>query len=424
MTDDISFFNKVFILVRGTLGASLISLISIPLITRLYSAEQIGTLGLLMSLVLFWSSFQTLRYDSAFFIAKTKSEIDYLVVICITCLLLITSLVIPTYYILVSNNILGFGILPNNYIIGAVLISLGLGGFLLFQNYNIRQSNFKLISRAVIIRSLGKELSKILFGYIFIPSVLWLVVGEVISAWSSVNAMGYTAVRKMGLSFKTFSKRKFMFVLKKHKMFPTIEMPSTAINKFNSIIPTPMVAYFFGPKEVGFFVLAQGIVSLPNSKVAKAIGDVFNMQFADYVRANKHFEARSLFYKTMKKLFLFGLFPLFGTLSFAPYLAGPILGQDWQEVGIYMAYFSPWLFCALLVSPLSRILSIYGVVKYKLYYDVLTLIFLVVLFGITEYLEFEIYEFIIAFVLIGIASYIVYGIILVQVIEKKVLTCR
>lgn len=72
--------KKVITLVSGTASAQVISVLMVPVLTRLYSVEEFGILALLMTFVNLWVGFHLFRYEQAFFIVKRKAEQSHLIV--------------------------------------------------------------------------------------------------------------------------------------------------------------------------------------------------------------------------------------------------------------------------------------------------------------------------------------------------------
>ena len=98
-------FRNVLTLVSGTGMAGLISVGLLPVITRLYSAEEFGILALILSFIQFWVTLQLWRYEQSIFIAKTQKEIGYILVLCFGILVVMTVLGILFFTILHHYNI-------------------------------------------------------------------------------------------------------------------------------------------------------------------------------------------------------------------------------------------------------------------------------------------------------------------------------
>jgi O-antigen/teichoic acid export membrane protein len=73
------------------------------------------------------------------------------------------------------------------------------------------------------------------------------------------------------------------------------------------------------------------------------------------------------------------LSPLTLAIFLAPPLTPLIFGTEWKEMGVIVAHMAPWMFMALVVSSMSRALSVLQKQKWKFIYDTpaLGIVFLV-----------------------------------------------
>ena len=141
-------FRNVLTLVSGTAMAGLISVGLLPVITRLYSAEEFGILALILSFIQFWVTLQLWRYEQSIFIAKTQKEIGYILVLCFGILVVMTVLGILFFTILHHYNIFGYGVVPEYFFWIIPLVTFGLGTFLLLRNLKPDKINFMPSVRA------------------------------------------------------------------------------------------------------------------------------------------------------------------------------------------------------------------------------------------------------------------------------------
>ena len=68
------FLRSVFVLMTGTAIAQAISYLISPFLTRLYTPEEMGDLGIYIRLIGFFSAFATLRYELAIPLPKRHTH--------------------------------------------------------------------------------------------------------------------------------------------------------------------------------------------------------------------------------------------------------------------------------------------------------------------------------------------------------------
>src|SRR4030042_5454455 len=99
-----SFFNTplwkaVFILGTGTIFSQLLNIITIPILTRLYSPSAFGLLGIFSAVLTVIMTFISFRYEFAIPVPKDSENAAHLLVLCIV-LICLTSLVLSILLIL------------------------------------------------------------------------------------------------------------------------------------------------------------------------------------------------------------------------------------------------------------------------------------------------------------------------------------
>jgi len=126
-----------------------------------------------------------------------------------------------------------------------------------------------------------------------------------------------------------------------------------------------------------------------------------------------------LFFKLMRRLALIGLLPLLVVVVFCPLLMPWVFGDAWREAGYVSAIIAPWLYAALIVSPLSRVLSVLQAQEYKLIYDVSAIVLIVVAFLLAKSRHFSFLDFVAAISLAAFLGYVIYAILIVTVVEMR-----
>lgn len=136
-----------------------------PIITRLYTPEELGFFALIFSIVTMFSPVINGQYDLLIVSAKSEKEADtFAVISVIVGLLLVTFIALGLIVIQFSKfkvfEDVGWWILSSCIL----LIVFGINNILV--SYNNRHLRYKLISKVNIIRNFGRSLFQILFGLV------------------------------------------------------------------------------------------------------------------------------------------------------------------------------------------------------------------------------------------------------------------
>lgn len=415
-----SFVRKVAILAGGTAMAQIITICAMPFVARIYSPEQIGILSIFQAFFGYWASTLSLRYESAFLIAQDDVESHFLRRLAIILIAVMSLISMPVLWLLQVGNVLGFGLLPRWAPLIATPIFFGYGIFMLSRSWALRAGLINKITQASIVRSSANALARIGLGLAG-GGVSALFFAELAGAFAamakltSATAQHYSYSRPMH-----FKRGSLLAVARKYSKFPLFEAPSAWLDALALALPLPMIASLYGAQAAGWFGLALMIVSVPNSQIGAAVADVFQMEFSKAVLEKNTEHANRLFYSLMKKMALVGIVPLLCVIFLAPWLVPLFFGEKWGGAGEASVAISPWIYAALIVSPLSRILSILRAQEVKLIYDSLILAFMLVVYGLAKFKEFSFLEFLFAISSANIIGYVIYAFILSALIKKRI----
>lgn len=402
----------------GTSGAALVQLCATPAITRLYSPGELGQLALLLSFTQLWISGQLLRFDQAQYLARSKKESLYTAIISLWILAVTLTLNVVCITLLVSFHVFGFGELPINVALFSPIICAGFGIFVIFRAINVKEQYFSLVGQATLVKSIVNNGIKLAGGWLM-PSVTPLFVGEALGAWASSARLSRVFRRLYNRVEFTYSRIRYVAILRRNSVFPLVETPSIFIDKAASMFPIPATVSLFGTDEAGILSLAILATSLPTAQISSAIADVFLSEFSTHVRAREFLAARKLFFNTLTKLVMIGIPLAVIYIVLGPMLAGPILGDNFARAGHYVAIIALWHCLAFIISPISRILPVFRQAKLKLIYDVSKLASLLIVYILAERFAFSASQFVLYMTYAYSANYLLYSLIIAWTLLRR-----
>lgn len=406
-------------LASGNLVAQIISIGCMPIVTRIYNPGTLGEMALVLAFIGLWSDALSLRYENAILIAATDEEAKMICVLSVVLIVIVSSLGVPALWALQHFDIFKFSMLPKWTPLVALPIFICCGIFAVFKFLALRANNVNIIRKAVISRSAFNATTKIFTGIMGF-GLIGLFAAEMAGAIASVKKISKTSNAWLRFSAALrFNKNDIFSVAKRYSKFPLIELPSTWIDSLALKLPLPMVAALFGPVEVGCYSLAYMIVSAPNAQISGAIGDVFHLEISKARLDSDMLRVRGLFYGLMKKLALLGLVPLFFMIALSNILVPIIFGADWTQAGSAVGLIAPWLYIGLIVSPLSRVLSLLEAQEMKLIYDLSAISLLCASYFLAKILGSSFDEFLIILSASQIVGYLIYAVLLVFIVELR-----
>ena len=347
------FVQEVLILGSGTAGSQIILILSAPILTRLYSAEDFGALAVFMALLSTLNIVASLRYELAIPIAKKEEEATHLVALA----LFITILVV-----LVTSAVVGFWRRQIATTMGVDSLAdflwllplslLLLSSYKIFEYWAIRIKAFPMLARTKLTQSVSSILIKIV-GAALGPFML--IAGEIVSQVLGAISLGNLVFTKHWQFFKAVRPKHIQLVAQRYHKFPVFTTWGGLLNTVSTQLPAILFATFFSPAVAGIYALANRILSLPMRFVGQAIGKVFLSKAA---QARREGNINDLVIKIYEKLAKIAMPPALVIAVIGPNLFAWMFGSEWREAGVLAQLMVPMLYCQFILSPLSNLFSI------------------------------------------------------------------
>jgi O-antigen/teichoic acid export membrane protein len=338
----------------GTVVAQIIGYAVYPLITRIYSPEDMGELGLFSRFVPFIATFATVRYEFALPLAKHDHHAFGLfrLSLRIAFVCLFSVLIFGMCYAIFQpeqKEYFVFILMSVGSAYATVWISLG-------TNWAIRKKEFRLISQQRVVNALGVNGLRLVFGYLKLGS-LGLLLG---------TFLFFRKFFHLKKEHKPVSRNKRMNALaKEYKSFPSTNLPHALLDLgVDSIIAWSIVEYF-DKAEFGQYSLAFLVMKIPLSVIGSSIGQVFFNRVSEM--ANLGRSAIPLILKTTRTLLLLCVVPFTLIFIFGEEIFTFVFGKKWTMAGTFGELLVPYLFFNFMISPLSTLPIIYGRQKEALF---------------------------------------------------------
>jgi lipopolysaccharide exporter len=352
-----SFFANVLKLVSGTTLAQLITILTAPIISRLFLPEVFGVLNVFSSIIAIISIVICLRYELAIMLPADDASAANIFALCVLIAVVISAgagLVILFFgesliNLLKAPELIGF--------LWLVPIGLLIQGLFAALNYwNTRTKHFGRLSIARISASLTTSAIPITLGYLGHTNSATLIVAYLAGTFIFVFVLGIQILPEYGKYFyQNVHLPGLLFNLKRYKKFPLVDSWSSFINNLSWQLPSLMLLYYFSATVVGYYSLSNRIIVLPMTLIGSAIGQVFYQRTAE-LRADNEKLSRSV-ELVFHRLAAIGLFPAVVLGIAGPELFSIVFGANWYEAGRYAQILSPWMFVLFISSPISNLFA-------------------------------------------------------------------
>lgn len=345
------FICSVSILAGGTAAGQAIIVLASPLLTRLYSPEDFGLLGVYAALLLIIGVVVSLRYQLAIPLPEDDQEAAHIAVLSLLLVVgttLLTGLAVLFFRQPIADVLNIPALARYLWLLPLGLLLLGI--YQVFNYWAIRTNAFPAIARTKLTQSLSMVAMQ-LGGYAVGP--LALLLGQVAGQAAGSTSLGMLAIRK---SWPAFQAVRFPGVLKaarRYRRFPKYDVPAAALNALSLRLPPVLLAALFSPAVAGFYMLAERVLAMPMSMVGQAVGQVL------YGRSREAIGNGQLGRLTRTIVVVLSsaiVFPAVLVFIFGQDLFSLVFGSAWREAGIYASWMIFGLAIQFIYSPISVIL--------------------------------------------------------------------
>ncbi|MFM1651933.1 oligosaccharide flippase family protein [Brevibacillus sp. B_LB10_24] len=355
-TSQTSFVRNTLILVSGTAIAQLIPILISPVLTRMYSPEDFGTLAVFMALTSTFGVIANGRYELAVILPDKDEEaahvaaVGAVVAVILGILLLAVTLFFHDSIVsYLNDDRLGIWL----YLFPASVVLIGVNSVLI--HFNLRYKNYKNIAHSNVSRSFTQALVQIVVGC-FKTGEAGLVSGQFLS----YAAGNYTLLKQVCLNKELFSSVKLTELIrlgKKYKGFPLFSVWARLANSLAQNLVNIVFSALYSTAALGFYTLVNRMLGLPTSVIGESMGQVFTREARDEIERSG--SATNILRSTLWRLTAISL-PVFLLIYFfIEDVVVLVFGQNWKVAGVYGQILIPLFFIRFITVPVMDLLNLF-----------------------------------------------------------------
>jgi O-antigen/teichoic acid export membrane protein len=418
-------FIKNFINIsKGNFIAQLFSILSAPIIARLYLPHDLGFFQFFINMTIVLSIIFSLGLPQLI----VKQENNKLSDIFHGRLLNLSLSLLSIIFIIIF--FISFVSFENNTIFVIFLLFLSCL-FFIFSDANeyffLRSDLFSFCSAFAIANSLLSNLLKIIFGINFDLEYLLIYSYILALAIASITTYHYVPQKIKLIS----TKKKFLInpyvsflYLRRHLSEGFNLGFFKLINFANILIPIYLLSFFYGFESAGYYSLCYSILILPINIISNSLGSALYPNISVMI-ANCDWKKYKVFVKNIKKFIIFSivigisLAIIFSSIS--EYLFYFIFGSDWIKSSVFANYLIYYILFIFIMNPLTRLMPLFEFSKTIIVVQFFGILLQTLLF-IYSYFYFQDDTISILFFSIGGIFYSAISLIIIfKSINKKVL---
>lgn len=356
-----NFIGNVLKLVSGSVAAQILGILLVPIVTRIYSPDDMGVFQLFVAVSGILVIFSTFSYQFAIMLPKSEEDsanVFFLSSILVTFISLLVAVAVIIFpediehiieYIFHTKG-------SSKYLIYLPAIVF-FNGLFFVQNYWLsRKLRFGVVAGSRVLNALSTKVLQLVPFWTASP--LGLIAGYTLGYGLADLAM-LKGVREDLKIFRTVSVKKMKEVAIEYKNFPLFSSWSTLSNTISPQVPTFLLAYFYSTSVVGYFSLANQVVNMPMGLIGTAIQQVFFQKISEVKNGNSSGDMKTIVSEVYKKLILIGIFPMILLLILGEEIFTFAFGKNWYIAGTYVKILVPFIFLVFLALPISTLYSVF-----------------------------------------------------------------
>lgn len=346
------FFKNVLVSLTGSGLAQLITLLALPVLTRLFTPAEFGLFAIYLSIANIIGNVAGGRMGSAIMIPKEDKE-AYIILVLAFILTAFTSIVSFVIILFLKNQIttiLSYS--PDEWTFYFLPISI----FLISTNRTLvvwlnRSKKFKTSAASRVVQTgsnSGINIALGSFTHMGMPGLFsGHIAGVGLSAFfltgkSWLSLKGYQMPRRIELYHTLISNKNFLF----------FAVPFGLLNIFSGELLVYYFSIFFSASIVGFYSNANRVINYPLTLINVAFSSVF------YQRISSEKNSLSVFrISWLLNLLLAGIL-LFPIVIWGESLFAFVLGEEWRMSGRFASILVPLAICSFAARSVAAVFSL------------------------------------------------------------------
>jgi O-antigen/teichoic acid export membrane protein len=349
--------RAVVVLMTGTAFGQLLILLASPVLTRLYTPDDFGVLGVFSALLMVFGIAASLRYELAIPLAEDDTRMINLLALSLAVTLLISSLAGVALWLwgeMIAGWLKTEALRPLLWLLPVGFLTMGCNRTL--THWAIRRQEFGHITRTQISRSVGQVTIQIGCGYLALGQ-FGLLAGQIVGQSAGTTTLALAFHRIEGELWRTVRLREMARAAARYSDLPMFGAGAALLSNAGRFGPALLVAALYGAEVAGWFALAHRILSTPVS-LSVAVARVYLSEAPRRARAEAG-GLYTLFKKTAWRLLAFGVLSLGLVMVAGPQLFALVFGSVWTEAGRYAQFLAFVALGQLVVGPISQTLIVF-----------------------------------------------------------------
>lgn len=350
------FVRRLAVLSSGFVAGQAIILLSVPILTRLFTPAEFGAYAVFTALNGIFANVLSLRFELAVPLAADDRRAAALVWLALATVLATTLASLPLVWLVGPwlARTTEMPLLEHALWLLPLVVAMHSAGETL-SYWSVYRSAYRANARARVVHSAAQSVAQIALGCLgFLNG--GLIVGFVVGCAARPLHMLRALVPVDRHLLATPSWADLHRAARANWHYPALSAPASLLESGTQLLPALLIAALFGPVTAGWFGLGQRLLGLPVRLFAQAARQVFLGEAGTRNPRGIYrlFCRSSLLFLGLASL---GLVPL---LMAGPEIFALCFGEAWRPSGEIVQLLVPLYLTRFVVTPVSQVLNLLG----------------------------------------------------------------
>lgn len=378
-------------LLTGALGARVISLASVPVLTRLYTPEDYGALSVFGAIVALLAPLVGLSYYVA--LPLPRGERMALNLLALSLALAGTTIMPLTLGLWLLAPVMLPYFSMERLIEYWWLVPIGLGSASLYETLSMwatRRRAYRLLARTQISQAASSAVIGIGFGLANVAP-LGLLLSQVAKRGGGITVL----YRELSLDWRrhrtSISLKRMLLAARSYRVMPTLRLPSQLLSRVSVETPVFFVALIFDASSVGQFGLAMTMIALPMSIFGRTSAKAFYAELSAVGRRDPVL-IRQITTSVLARLGVLALVPALVLFFLGPWIFALVFGERWMLAGEIASMLAVFLLLQFIAIPAMHILDVLNRQDINIYLNIQRVVLISVSFILCWWAELTIVQ--------------------------------
>lgn len=322
----------------GTILGQAISIVTLPIFTRLYGATVIGYWTLFTSVAVIVNAFSDLGLSNAIMMDDEGEQSEKLFSVITTISFIISLIVGIGYFVIKSVTPDPSGLHPLFYSIVLFVLIFTQQQVNVCYNWLNKKKQYNILMKNPIINNVSVAVIAIplgLMGFTKYGYYIGLVLGQVFTL--------FHMRRYLPRIFFDFKFRDHFDVIRSHLTYVKFQMPTYLVAQVKNQAPVFFIRSFFGVEILGYYSVCMRVLNIPVNLLASSIGKVYYQTAAEMKKKGQ--EVGDFTFRNIKRAMYVAIAPMVVIMSFGDIVCTLFLGNDYVITGnlsriiVFMTFF-------------------------------------------------------------------------------------